>query len=331
MKTTPQAFVSDRRIGGYDDVRRFFGKAVRDPSATSYRPVIAVFAMTALMALAASMAVFGSPFTLQAAMWFISLSMCVLAILKLQDVETFSSMFLGYDVLARRWAPYAYIYPFAEALAGVLMTAGVLTWLSVPVALFIGGIGAVSVFKAVYIDKRAIKCACVGGSSQGAARVRIADRERDDGGDGGLHAGAWSDLMASFPHWLHTLAIVSLALAFTCAVVIALDELRRPQKMWIMYLVWPLTALFGSVLWLAAYYRWGRGPADGDFDAQSKPPFAAMVVKGASHCGAGCTLGDIIAEWAAFAVPAIAVWFGYGSLFADKTSRSGSPTSWSPS
>ena len=29
-----------------------------------------------------------------------------------------------------------------------------------------GGIGAVSVFKAVYIDKRDIKCACVGGSSK---------------------------------------------------------------------------------------------------------------------------------------------------------------------
>jgi hypothetical protein len=47
----------------------------------------------------------------------------------------------------------------------VLMAAGALKWVSVPVALFIGGIGAVSVFKAVYIDKRAIKCACVGGSS----------------------------------------------------------------------------------------------------------------------------------------------------------------------
>jgi hypothetical protein len=35
----------------------------------------------------------------------------------------------------------------------------------VPVALLIGGIGAVSVFKAVYIDRRDIKCACVGGSS----------------------------------------------------------------------------------------------------------------------------------------------------------------------
>ena len=34
-----------------------------------------------------------------------------------------------------------------------------------PVALFIGTIGAASVFKAVYIDKRELKCACVGGDS----------------------------------------------------------------------------------------------------------------------------------------------------------------------
>jgi hypothetical protein len=74
-------------------------------------------------------------------------------------------MFLNYDLLARRWVPYAYIYPFAEALAGVLMIAGVLTFVSVPVALFIGTIGAVSVIKAVYVDRRDIKCACVGGSS----------------------------------------------------------------------------------------------------------------------------------------------------------------------
>jgi len=47
----------------------------------------------------------------------------------------------------------------------VLMVAGALTWLSVPIALVIGGIGAVSVFKAVYIDRRELKCACVGGGS----------------------------------------------------------------------------------------------------------------------------------------------------------------------
>lgn len=166
VKTTPQTFIDGVRIGGHDDLRRHFGLKVADPDATSYTPVIALFAMTALMALAASFAVDGSAFTLRAAEWFISFSMIVLALLKLQDVDKFATMFLNYDLLAKRWVPYASVYPFAEGLAGVLMTAHALPWLSIPLALFIGGIGAVSVFKAVYIDKRDIKCACVGGSSK---------------------------------------------------------------------------------------------------------------------------------------------------------------------
>ena len=165
VKTTPQTFINGARVGGYDDLRRYFGKPVADPNATSYKPVIALFGMTALMALAASHAVYGTPFTLRAGEWFIAFSMAVLALLKLQNVESFATMFLNYDLLAKRWVSYAYIYPFAEGLAGVLMIAGALTWLSIPVALFIGTIGAVSVFKAVYIDRRELKCACVGGSS----------------------------------------------------------------------------------------------------------------------------------------------------------------------
>ena len=165
VKTTPQTFIDGKRIGGYDDLRRHFGLKVPVDGETSYRPVIALFAMTALMAMAVSYSMMGSPFTEHAAMWFISLSMCVLALLKLQDIDKFATMFLNYDLLAKRWVPYGYIYPFAEGLAGVLMTAAILDWVSIPLALFIGGIGAVSVFKAVYIDKRELKCACVGGGS----------------------------------------------------------------------------------------------------------------------------------------------------------------------
>ena len=165
VKTTPQILIGGKRVGGYDDLRRFLGKKVRDPKALTYKPVIAVFAMTALMALAASYAVSGNPFTVRAGEWFISFSMCVLAILKLRDVESFSSMFLGYDLLARRWVPYSYVYPFAEALAGILMIAHAFKFISIPLALFIGTIGAVSVIKAVYIDKRELKCACVGGDT----------------------------------------------------------------------------------------------------------------------------------------------------------------------
>jgi len=164
VATTPQAFIAGERVGGYDDLRRFFGGPVRGDE-TSYTPVVAVFATTALLALAASVAAFGTPWTSQAGKWFVAFSMAVLAMLKLQDIERFSTMFLNYDLLARRWVPYAYVYPFAEGLAGVLMASGRLPWLSVPVALFIGGVGAASVVKAVYIDRRELKCACVGGAS----------------------------------------------------------------------------------------------------------------------------------------------------------------------
>ena len=165
VSATPQTFIDGVRVGGYNDLRRYFGQTVADPNATSYTPVIALFSLTALMALAASYAAYGTLFTVRAGEWFIAFSMVVLALLKLQNVETFSTMFLNYDLLAKRWVRYAYIYPFAEALAGVLMIAGALNWLSIPVALFIGTVGAVSVFKAVYVDRRELKCACVGGGS----------------------------------------------------------------------------------------------------------------------------------------------------------------------
>jgi glutaredoxin len=165
VATTPQVFIGGQRIGGYEDLRRYLGKKVVDPKATTYRPVVVLFTMTALAALAASYAVSGELLTARTAEWFIAFSMVVLSLLKLQNVETFATMFLNYDLLARRWVPYSYVYPYAEGLAGVLMISGALKWISVPVALIIGTIGTISVFKAVYIDKRELKCACVGGSS----------------------------------------------------------------------------------------------------------------------------------------------------------------------
>jgi glutaredoxin len=165
VETTPQTFINGTRIGGYDDLLVHFGKRGQNSQSVTYKPVIAVFATATLMALSFSWAALGSLLTIQAIEWFIAISMCVLAILKLRDIESFSNMFLGYDLLAQRYVPYAYAYPFGEALAGILMIAGALLWIAVPVALVIGTIGAISVFKAVYIDRRELKCACVGGDS----------------------------------------------------------------------------------------------------------------------------------------------------------------------
>jgi len=165
VETTPQTFIGGERIGGHEELRRYFGKSVSDAKALSYTPVIAIFATAALMAVAGSWVAQGAVLTILAAEWFIAMSMCILAIQKLRDIDSFANMFLGYDLLAQRWVPYAWFYPFGEAIAGILMIAGALKWISVPIALFIGTVGATSVFYAVYIQKRELKCACVGGSS----------------------------------------------------------------------------------------------------------------------------------------------------------------------
>jgi glutaredoxin len=166
VDTTPQVWIDGERIGGYSDLRAYFGHETQGEDETSYQPVVAIFAVGFLMALAVNWAVNQTFFTLRTLEWFVAISMTLLGIQKLQDVESFSTMFLNYDLLARRWVPYGYLYPFGEALAGVLMIAGALVWISAPIALVIGSIGAVSVFKAVYIDKRTLTCACVGGGSK---------------------------------------------------------------------------------------------------------------------------------------------------------------------
>lgn len=165
VQTTPQTFIGGRRIGGYEELVEHFGGHVPEEDETSYRPVIAVFAVALGLAFALSFWALGSPLTVRAGEWFVAFSMAMLAMLKLQDVEKFSTMFLGYDLLARRFVPYAYLYPFLEATAAILMAGRMLPWLSIPIALTIGTIGAVSVIYAVWVQGREIRCACVGGGS----------------------------------------------------------------------------------------------------------------------------------------------------------------------
>ena len=161
VKTTPQVFIDDKRIGGYDDLKKHFGKI---QEGTTYKPIIGIFATTFLMTLSVAFAL--DDLTLVRVIeLFIALSMCVLAIQKLRDLEAFSLQFLNYDLLAQKWVKYSYVYPFVEMLAGVAMISGFLTIVSAPAAIFIATINGVSVFKAVYIDRRELKCACVGGNS----------------------------------------------------------------------------------------------------------------------------------------------------------------------
>lgn len=164
VTTTPQIWIDGNRIGGYDAAREHLGRVSADDDATSYRPVVMLFLVALALAAAAQWAATGT-LDWSVLRGFVAVAMTLLALLKLQDVESFSTTFLNYDLLARRWVPYSFLYPYAEAAAGVLMFAGVLPLVAGPVALFVGAVGAVSVCKAVYLEKRELKCACVGGNS----------------------------------------------------------------------------------------------------------------------------------------------------------------------
>jgi hypothetical protein len=130
------------------------------------------------------------------------------------------------------------------------------------------------------------------------------------------------------PAWLHVLSVASLVLGALCAVVIAADLVRHPQHMWIMDVVWPVTALFGTVWVVWQYFAYGRLAAQErahaamerheEMPSKAQTPFPVMVANGVLHCGSGCTLGDICAEWLVFLVPAVAVWFGWHGVFGEK-------------
>jgi hypothetical protein len=115
------------------------------------------------------------------------------------------------------------------------------------------------------------------------------------------------------PFWLESVSVISLIAAGIAAVIVALDIVGgRWQRMWIMDIVWPLTALYSGPIGLWAYFSFGRlsskkaameaKQAGREPPARTKP-FWQKTAIGSTHCGSGCTLGDIVAESFTIAVP----------------------------
>ena len=153
--TMPQIFTEDTRIGGYTDLAAKLNVEVKKAE-YSYTPVIAVFSTAGLMALATAMGITG----------FMGFSLSLLASLKLMDIKSFAQGFEKYDLIARKIKPYAKIYPSAELAIGLGFLSGFAPLATGIASLSIGVSGGISVFKAIYLDKLALNCACVGGNSK---------------------------------------------------------------------------------------------------------------------------------------------------------------------
>jgi hypothetical protein len=119
--------------------------------------------------------------------------------------------------------------------------------------------------------------------------------------------------MTPYPQWLYVVSWISLGVSVACALAIVVDVFRRPQQMAIMDVVWPMTALYWGPAALWAYFRVGTRTTrqhhhdmmksmshdqmeHAKEELKSEPLTRTQAAVGDSHCGAGCTLGDIVGE-----------------------------------
>jgi hypothetical protein len=159
VKSTPQTFIDSRCIGGYDELRAVFGMDIAGQNGTTYTPIIVIFSMAALLTFAIQFSAQTTSMSASTLLHFIAVSMVMLALHKLKSLFSFTNSFNTYDLLAMRNIRYVYLYPFIDTYAGIGMIAALPTLWVVPVSLFICTVGAISFYKAVYIDKRELKCA----------------------------------------------------------------------------------------------------------------------------------------------------------------------------
>jgi hypothetical protein len=112
------------------------------------------------------------------------------------------------------------------------------------------------------------------------------------------------------PAWLEALGWISLVVAFISAAYLLYDFYLRGyrQKMPIMEVVYPLTALYFGPLAVWFYIKYGRPKSPKFQEEQSMNGRQTsdnvtwqQTSEAVFHCGAGCTLGDIIGEWLVFA------------------------------
>ncbi|WP_373539456.1 MauE/DoxX family redox-associated membrane protein [Chamaesiphon sp.] len=155
VSTTPQIFCGRERIGGYTDLASRLSAGL-EPTKISYTPVIALFSTAGLMTLALSLKMSG----------FMGIALSMLASLKLMDLDSFTASFQNYDLVTKKFKSYGKIYPFLELAIGLGFLSGVAPLLTGIASTTVGVSGVGSVVKAVYIDKMALNCACVGGNSK---------------------------------------------------------------------------------------------------------------------------------------------------------------------
>ena len=85
----------------------------------------------------------------------------VFSFFKLLDLPSFAASYSSYDVLAKRWFGWGYIYPFVELGLGILYLLNYQMFITNIITVLVMGISSIGVFQSL-LAKRKIRCACLG-------------------------------------------------------------------------------------------------------------------------------------------------------------------------
>jgi hypothetical protein len=80
---------------------------------------------------------------------------------KMLDLKGFAESYFSYDIIARRWMGYGYVYAFIELTLGTAFITDFNPLLANAVTLGVMSISIIGVLQSVF-NKRKIKCACLG-------------------------------------------------------------------------------------------------------------------------------------------------------------------------
>lgn len=132
----------------------------KQPFLKTYKPILLVFAyilgVTLLVEFAAD--------SFDGMRWmrrFMAGFFLVFSFFKLLDVPAFAMSYSSYDLVARRWLGWGYVYPFMELAFGILYLTNIQPFFTNAAALVVMGVSTLGVVQSL-MAKRKFQCACLG-------------------------------------------------------------------------------------------------------------------------------------------------------------------------
>ena len=125
-----------------------------------YQPILLIFAY--ITGITFLMEFFATAFSWMRWMnHFMAAFFLVFSFFKLLNLKGFAESYSMYDIVAKKWSSWGYVYAFAELILGILFLTGLHPLLTNAATFVLMSVSIIGVLQSV-LNKRAIKCACLG-------------------------------------------------------------------------------------------------------------------------------------------------------------------------